>query len=162
MASPTSASEPIIRRRHFETSTELFGFRNGIRSNKQDCVGHAAKWQSEKTNCMTSEERRNLDLVIRLAVIIGHCNVLDEMIEEGSQQARRLALIRSIVGSAMKDLTEHQRRIGSIEAKSGISNPAPSTEPKLQPIENQQRKTRQKTPTPVESPVERPSQPITG
>jgi DNA-binding FrmR family transcriptional regulator len=101
---------------------------------------------------MTPEEL-NLDLVIRLAVIVGHCNVLYEMMEEGSEQAKRLAQIRGIVASAMKDLTEHQQKNGSIEAKSGISNPAPATESQPQPIENPQRKTSQKTPTPVERPV---------
>ena len=56
---------------------------------------------------MVSEEKRNLDLVVRLAVILGHCNVLHEMLEEGSPQARRLALIRSRAESVMTDLEEH-------------------------------------------------------
>lgn len=55
---------------------------------------------------MKSEEQRNLDLVVTLAVIVGHCNVLYDMVEEGSQQARRLATIRGMAESAMKDLTE--------------------------------------------------------
>jgi len=77
---------------------------------------------------MTSEEQRNLDLIVTLAVIVGHCNVLYEMLEEGSAQARRLAVIRRMAASAMKDLTEHQQKNGSVETKSGISNPAPATE----------------------------------
>ena len=102
---------------------------------------------------MTSEEQRNLDVVVRLAVIVGHCNVLYEMMEEGSQQARRLALVRDMAASAMKDLTEHQQKNGKIEAKNWTSNSALATESQPQPIENKQRKTWQKTPTPVERPV---------
>ena len=74
---------------------------------------------------MTSEEKRNLDLVVRLAVIVGHCNVLYEMMEEGSQQASRLALIRGMAASAMKELTEHQQKNGSTEAKSESRKPRP-------------------------------------
>jgi hypothetical protein len=90
---------------------------------------------------MTSEEKLNLDLVIRLAVIIGHCNVLYEMMAEGSQQIRRLAQIRSMVALAMKDLTEHQQK-----------HLAPAIESQSRPIENHQRKT-EITPAPVERPV---------
>jgi hypothetical protein len=91
--------------------------------------------------------------------------MLYEMMEEGSRQARRLAQVRDMAASAMRDLTEHQQKNGSIEAKSGTSNPAPATESQPQRIENQQRKTRQKTPTPVERPVrqnQRPSLPNAG
>jgi hypothetical protein len=60
----------------------------------------------EKVSSMKSEEQRNLDLVVTLAVIVGHCNVLYDMLEDGSQQARRLATIRGMAASAMKGLTE--------------------------------------------------------
>ena len=92
---------------------------------------------------MTAEEESVLDLVIRMAVIIGHCNVLCEMVEPGTEHSKRLVLIRDIAESAAKELAEHQRKNGSIEAKSGI-NPAFATESRLQPIEDQQRKTWQK------------------
>lgn len=44
------------------------------------------------------------ELVIRLAVIVGDCNVLCETVEQGTEHARRLFLIRDIVESAVKEL----------------------------------------------------------
>jgi hypothetical protein len=50
-------------------------------------------------------------LVNQLSAIVGHCDLLIEMTEQGTEQARRLAMIREIANTAVKELTEHQRQL---------------------------------------------------
>jgi len=48
------------------------------------------------------------DLVNKLAVIVGHCNLLSEHVEEGSEPAKRVRLIHEVAKDMAKELTEHQ------------------------------------------------------
>ena len=50
-------------------------------------------------------------LVNQLSAIVGHCDLLLEMTEQGTEQARRLAMIRDIASTAVKELSEHQRKL---------------------------------------------------
>jgi hypothetical protein len=59
------------------------------------------------------------NLVNKLSAIVGHCDLLDEMTEQGTESARRITRIRDIAESAAKELTEHQRRIEAERRKAG-------------------------------------------
>ena len=56
-------------------------------------------------------------LVNQLSAIIGHCDLLIEMTEQGTEQpeqakqARHLAMIRDIANTAVKELIVHQREL---------------------------------------------------
>ena len=58
------------------------------------------------------------DLLNKFAVIIGQCELLNEMMEPGTPSAERLARIRKIAESAVKELNEHQRK-ADVEARKG-------------------------------------------
>jgi Na+/citrate or Na+/malate symporter len=60
------------------------------------------------------------DLANKLAVIVGHCDLLREITEEGTDYAKRLALIRDTAEAAAKDLREHQQKIEVEMRKSGM------------------------------------------
>lgn len=51
------------------------------------------------------------DLVNKLSTIVGNCDLLNEMTEQGTEYAKRLAIIRHAAVSAAKDLTEHQGQL---------------------------------------------------
>jgi hypothetical protein len=51
------------------------------------------------------------NLVNQLSAIVGHCDLLIEITEQGTEPARRLALIREIATAATVELTEHQRQL---------------------------------------------------
>jgi hypothetical protein len=53
------------------------------------------------------------NLVNKLSVIIGHCDLLAEMTKSDSEKARRVALIRSVAVECVKELEEHQRKAES-------------------------------------------------
>lgn len=50
-------------------------------------------------------------LVNKLSAIIGHCDLLSADAEQGTECAKRLALIHDLAKSAAKELTDHQREI---------------------------------------------------
>ena len=50
-------------------------------------------------------------LVNQLSAIVGHCDLLIEMTEQGTEQARHLASIRDIANTAVKELIGHQRQV---------------------------------------------------
>jgi hypothetical protein len=50
-------------------------------------------------------------LVNQLSAIVGHCDLLIEMTEHGTEQARRIAAIREIANTAVRELTEYQRQL---------------------------------------------------
>ena len=64
--------------------------------------------------CMAAHNMLN-----KLCVIIGHCDLLNEMTEQGTEGARRLAIIREIADSAVKELVEHQRTVEAEGEKAG-------------------------------------------
>ena len=50
-------------------------------------------------------------LVNQFSAIVGHCDLLIEITEQGTEHARRLAVIREIANTAIKQLAEHQREL---------------------------------------------------
>lgn len=56
---------------------------------------------------------RNLqthDLINKLSVIIGNCDLLKEMMEQGTEAAKRVSMIRAIADEAVKELTKDIRK----------------------------------------------------
>lgn len=51
------------------------------------------------------------DLVNKLSVIIGNCELLDKLVEPGSECSRRLGLIRNVAQGMAKELNEHQCKL---------------------------------------------------
>ena len=50
-------------------------------------------------------------LVNQLSAIIGHCDLLIEMTEQGPEHAKGLTMIREIANMAVKELIAHQRQL---------------------------------------------------
>jgi hypothetical protein len=59
------------------------------------------------------------DLLDKLSVIVGYCDLLNEMTEPGSEYARRVGKIREGADSVVKELVEHQRKAGEEGKKAG-------------------------------------------
>jgi hypothetical protein len=59
------------------------------------------------------------DLINQFSDIIGHCDLLIEETEQGTEHARRLTLIRDIAKGAAKELAEHQRQLEAETRKAG-------------------------------------------
>ncbi len=59
------------------------------------------------------------DLLNKLSAIIGHCDLLNEMTEQGTEYARRISVIRELADSAAKELAEHQRKLANEIQKAG-------------------------------------------
>lgn len=51
------------------------------------------------------------NLIDKLSVIIGNCDLLIEKTEPGSEHARRLLVIRGIADTIVKEFVEHQRQL---------------------------------------------------
>ena len=74
---------------------------------------------------MPSKEKRDQraylahDLINKLSAIIGHCDLLKEMTEQGAEYARRVGMIRDLADSAAKELAEHQRKQAKEIPKAG-------------------------------------------
>ena len=58
------------------------------------------------------------DLVNKLAVISGHCDLLSDHLKEGSPCAKRVSIIREIAQGAAKELDEYHRRL--VEPARGV------------------------------------------
>jgi len=58
-------------------------------------------------------------LVNKLSAIVGNCDLLYEKTEKGTEYARRLAVIRDLAESAVKEIMEHQRRAEAESRKAG-------------------------------------------
>lgn len=52
-------------------------------------------------------------LVNKLSAIIGHCDLLSENVEEGTESAKRLVMIHDLAKSAAKELTDHFQKLRS-------------------------------------------------
>jgi hypothetical protein len=55
--------------------------------------------------CMVAHE-----MVGKMANIIGHCDLLSEMLKSNSEALRRVSLIRDIAKTCVAELREHERR----------------------------------------------------
>jgi predicted protein tyrosine phosphatase len=56
--------------------------------------------------------RQAHDLINKLSVIIGNCDLLKEMITDGTEQAKRLSVIRAVADEAIKELTkDHGKKL---------------------------------------------------
>jgi len=64
----------------------------------------------EKSTKVGHELTRSLvgDLVNKLAVIVGHCDLLSEHLKEGSQSAKNVGAIHEIAQEMAKELIEYQ------------------------------------------------------
>ena len=58
-------------------------------------------------------------LINQLGAITGHCDLLIEQTEQGTEYARRLTLIRHIAETAAKELAEIQRAVDAKTRKTG-------------------------------------------
>jgi hypothetical protein len=67
----------------------------------------------EKSSEVGHELTRSLvrDLVNKLAVIVGHCDLLSEHLKEGSQSAKHVGAIQEIARAMAKELNEYQFRL---------------------------------------------------
>jgi hypothetical protein len=67
----------------------------------------------EKSSEVGYELNRPLvhDLVNKLAVIVGHCDLLGEHLKAGSPSAKRVSAIQEIARGMAKELNEHQCRL---------------------------------------------------
>ena len=52
------------------------------------------------------------EMINSFADIIGHCDLLGEMLEAKSEASRRLKLIRDIATTCVAELREHERKAG--------------------------------------------------
>jgi hypothetical protein len=58
-------------------------------------------------------------LINQLGAITGHCDLLIEQMEQGTEYVRRLTLIRAIAETAAKELVEMQREVDAKTRKAG-------------------------------------------
>ncbi|MFZ0954583.1 MAG: hypothetical protein WAN17_20105 [Candidatus Sulfotelmatobacter sp.] len=64
------------------------------------------------------------DLVNKLSVIIGNCDLLVKHVESGSECANRLDLIRNVARGMAKELNQHQCELSEvIRARVGMRHP---------------------------------------
>jgi len=84
---------------------------------------------SEGSMKKLSEERQSItdpfihDLVNKLAVIVGHCDLLSEHLKEGSQCAKRVGTIQEIAREMGKELKEYQCLLSESARRAGIEEP---------------------------------------
>jgi hypothetical protein len=52
------------------------------------------------------------DLINKMSVIIGNCDLLREKMDEGTEQSKRVSIIRAIADQAVKELTKDIRKAG--------------------------------------------------
>ena len=75
-----------------------------------------------------SEERQSItdpfihDLVNKLAVIVGHCDLLSDNLKEGSQCAKRVCAIQEIAREMAKELNEYQCLLSESARSAGMQN----------------------------------------
>jgi hypothetical protein len=59
------------------------------------------------------------DLVNKLAVIVGHCDLLSDGLKKGSQCAKRVNAIQETAQGMAKELNEYQRRLSESAREAG-------------------------------------------
>lgn len=65
------------------------------------------------------------DLINKLSVIIGHCDLLSEIIQADTEQGRRIGLIRQLAKDAAKVLTEREKKLSEEIQKGRIRGSMP-------------------------------------
>lgn len=63
------------------------------------------------------------DLVNKLAVISGHCDLLGDDLKEGSRSAKRVGAIQEITREMAKELNEYQCRLLAARGLSSVVAP---------------------------------------
>jgi hypothetical protein len=63
------------------------------------------------------------DLVNKLAVISGHCDLLGDDLKEGSRSAKRVGAIQEITREMAKELNEYQCRLLAARGVSSVVAP---------------------------------------
>jgi hypothetical protein len=81
---------------------------------EKDASSMGSTGERHEPACMVAHNMVNV-----LSDIIGHCDLLSEKIEPGTEAARRLATVRDLAESAVKQLTEHQRALAAESRKVG-------------------------------------------
>lgn len=82
-------------------------------------VMEKAKLEKYQPSCMLAH-----DFINKLSVIIGRCELLNEMVEENSECSKRLLMVRDIANSMVEELRQRQchldvmTRAGMIEQQS--------------------------------------------
>jgi ubiquinone biosynthesis protein UbiJ len=76
----------------------------------------------EKSSEVVHELTRSFvrDLVNKLAVIVGHCDLLSEHLKEGSQSAKHVGAIHEIAQEMAKELKEYQCRLAESARSAGF------------------------------------------
>jgi hypothetical protein len=76
----------------------------------------------EKSSEVGHELTRSLvrDLVNKLAVIVGHCDLLSEHLKESSQSAKHVGAIHEIAQEMAKELKEYQYRLAESARSAGF------------------------------------------
>jgi hypothetical protein len=59
------------------------------------------------------------DLVNKLAVIVGHCDLLSDDLKKGSQCSKRVSAIQETAQGMAKELNEYQRRLSESAREAG-------------------------------------------
>ena len=62
------------------------------------------------------------DLVNKLAVIVGHCDLLSDHLKAGSPCAQRVGAIQDIAQGIATELQEHQRRLAESDRSVTMQN----------------------------------------
>ena len=60
------------------------------------------------------------DLVNKLAVIVGHCDLLSDHLKENSQCANRVSAVQEIAREMAKELNEYQCQLSESARSAGI------------------------------------------
>ena len=59
------------------------------------------------------------NLIGKVSIILGNCDLLIEKMEAGTEEARRLAVIRETAKEVVKELVEHQSMAEAEKRKAG-------------------------------------------
>lgn len=94
------------------TSEEIW--QTGAARGRRDATQMASRGRRHQPACMFAH-----DLINKISAIVGNCDLLYEKTEKGTEYARRLAVIRDLAESAIKEITEHQLKAEAESRKAG-------------------------------------------
>ena len=89
-------------------------FANCPRRGRRDAERMSSKAGRHDAACMIAHK-----LIEKFSVIVGYCDLLIEKMEPNTEHARRMAVIREVADSAVKELVEHQHQVESEMQKAG-------------------------------------------
>jgi len=77
----------------------------------------ASKAERHAPACTVSHQVLN-----KLSIIIGNCDLLIEKTEQGTEYAKRLGVIREVAITTVNELVEHQRQLEAAVQKTNQRN----------------------------------------